>query len=138
MDWQAALYARFLADAPLAALLADWDDTKTLFWVERAQGSPLPALTLQTISDGRAQHLKGFEGLQEKRVQADVWAATYALGRQITEAFLAAAVPAYHANGSRFGRAEVALGPRDLAETQAGAPTIFRTSMDLIFNHNYA
>lgn len=134
MDWQAALRARLLADGPLAALVSTRVD-----WVERPQGKTLPAITLQSISDGREQNLKGFEELQPARVQYDVWGDTYADVRAVVEALIAAAVPTNTANGHRFTRAMVELAPRDLTErTSAGdgqKKTVFRTTFDLVHHH---
>ena len=66
MDWQAALRARLVAAAPVTALVGS-----RIYWVDRPQASALPAITLQTISDDRPQHMKGFIGLNPARVQVD-------------------------------------------------------------------
>lgn len=135
MDWQEALRARLLADGPLTALVSTRID-----WIERPQGKSLPAVTLQSISDGREQNLKGFETLQPARVQYDVWGGDFASVRATVEALIAAAVPSNTANGHRFTRAMIELAPRDLSErTSAGdgqRKTVFRTTFDL--NHHHA
>lgn len=140
MDWQEALRTRLLADGTLSALVSTRID-----WVERPQGKALPAVTLQSISDGREQHLKGFEGLQPARVQYDVWGDTYASVRAVVDALIGdesqdgAAIVSNTANGHRFTRAMVELAPRDLTErTSAGdgqRKTVFRTTFDLIHHH---
>lgn len=131
MDWQAALRARLIAAAPLTALVG-----QRVYWVERPQGSALPAVTLQTVADARNQHLKGFDSIQPARVQIDIWAADYATSRSVTEAVLAAAIPAATQNGVQFARAMVDLPPRDLIE-RTDTQTIFRVSTDLIFNRAF-
>lgn len=142
MDWQEALRARLLADSPLATLVSTRID-----WLERPQGKPLPAVTLQSISDGREQHMKGFEGLQPKRVQYDVWGDTFASVRAVVEALIGdasqdgAATVSNTANGHRFTRAMVELAPRDLTERVSAGDgqkkTVFRTTFDLIHHHAF-
>jgi hypothetical protein len=122
---QAALRARLLAAAPVTSLVA-----QRIYWVSRPQTTTLPAITLQTISDERPQHLKGFQALRPSRIQVDVWTDTYAMGRTITEAVIAALVPENSANSIRFDRALVD-GVRDLGE-QTDTKFIHRTSIDLI------
>jgi len=128
MDWQAALRARLTAAAPVTALVG----TRT-YWIERPQGSALPAITLQTISDEREQHFGGFHASQEARVQIDVWGVTYAQTRQVTEAVIAALVPEHSGNGVSFARAFVDR----LSDTseRMGEQTVFRASLDLIIHH---
>lgn len=134
MDWQEAHRARLLANGPLAALIGTGLD-----WMERPQGKPLPAVTMQCVADGRVQHLKGFEGLQAARVQYDVWGETYASVRAVVEALITAAVPSSTANGHVFSRGMVELAPRDLTERisagEGQSKTVFRTSMDLVHHH---
>lgn len=125
MDMQAALRARLLAAAPVTSLVA-----QRVYWVDRPQAAALPAVTLQTISDERPQHLKGFQALRSTRVQLDVWGDTYSQCRAIAEAAIAALVPEHRGNGIRFDRALVD-GPRDLGE-QTDTKFIHRTSIDLI------
>lgn len=130
MDWQAALRARLVAASPVTTLVG-----QRVYWVERPQGSLLPAITLLTIGDTREQHLKGFDTLQGARVQVDIWAANFASARAVTEAMLAAIVPAETSNGITFSRAMVDLPPRDLSE-RIDNTSIFRTTTDLLVHHS--
>lgn len=123
MDWRAALLSRF---SGLAG--------GRFYWVERPQGGPLPAGVLVMVSDARDQHLKGFEGMQASRVQIDCYGAKAKEAWDLAEAVIAAVVPAAVTNGHGFSRAMVDLPPRDLTE-RAADKTVFRVSMDLIFNH---
>lgn len=129
MDMQGALRARLLAAVPVTALVG-----QRVTWMDRPQGSALPAVTLQTISDDRPQHMKGFQDYRATRVQVDVWAASYGSGRAVTEAVIAALAPeAANSSGVNFGRSFVeAL--RDLSE-RLGTQDIYRTSFDLIVHH---
>lgn len=129
MDWRGALRARLLADGPLAALVGT-----RVYWIERPQTGPLPAVTLLTISDGHEQTLKELQGYQASRVQIDVWAANQPSAYAVAGAVIDAALPADTGNGQIFSRAMVDLPPRDMAE-RIGSTTVFRVSMDLIFHH---
>ena len=135
MDWQEALLARLTDDAGVTALVGE-----KVFWGDRSQDQPLPAVTLLTISDGNRQHLKGFESIQPARVQIDCWAASFSIVTAIKTAVLAALIPGYEGHGHRFARGDVVLAPRDLIERVSAGPdgrtkSINRVSMDLIFYH---
>ena len=125
MEMQGALRARILADAGVSALAG----TKVT-WVTRPQSSTLPAVVLQTISDGRPQHLKGFNALRDTRVQIDCWAATYDASKQLSEAVIAAAVPQNTSNGIIFNRAMV--DAVDDGGEVVGTAFIYRVRVDLI------
>lgn len=138
MDWRAALLSRALADAPLVATVRDYTPTggtptKTIFLDDRPQGSPMPALLIVIVDDGRPQHLKGFD-LAPGRVQFDGYGATSKAAWAVIEAAITALVPGGIFYGHRFDRADVTIGPRSLPE-RVGSTTIFRVSMDLIFHH---
>ena len=128
MDWQAALRARLVAAAPVTALVGS-----RIYWVDRPQASALPAITLQTISDDRPQHMKGFIGLNPARVQVDLWTASYGAAADLAEKVIAALAPADTANGIRFERAFVD-GKRDLGE-RVETQFIHRASIDFIIHH---
>ncbi len=127
MDMEGALRARLVAAAPVAALVG-----ARIYWTERPQASALPAVTLQVIDDEREQHMKGVQGMQSTLVQIDAWAATYASGKALKEAIIAALLPANSSNGVNFGRSFVRS--RDLSE-RTETQFIFRQSMDFTINH---
>lgn len=131
MDWQAAFRARLTGAGAITSLVST-----RIYWVDRPQTSSLPAITLQTITDARPQHMKGNQVSRESMVQVDVWASTYASARTISEAVIAALVPENTANGVRFDRAFVD-NIRDLGE-QTETVFIHRTSIDLIVHHQAA
>jgi hypothetical protein len=132
VDWQAALLARIRADSDVTALVA-----AKSYWEQPPQNTPLPYVTLLDVTSSRPQTLKGFD-LEASRVQIDVWAGKYADKQAIMEAVLAALVPSKVRAGHRFQRAEIALGPRDVAGERDGTNPIFRKSADLIFHHTTA
>ena len=128
MDWQAALRARLVAAAPVTALVGS-----RIYWVDRPQASSLPAITLQTISEDRPQHMGGFIGLNPARVQVDVWGTTYAQVADLSEKVITAIVPANTANGIKFSRAFIDA-KRDLGERIETA-FIHRISIDFLIHH---
>ena len=104
-----------------------------VYWSERPQGSPLPALVLSAVSDDRPQTLKDWD-LAPGRVQLDAYAATQEAAWSLAEAALTTLTPGATSGGHKFFRGDVALGLRDLSE-RIGNTTIFRVSMDLIIHH---
>lgn len=124
-DMQAALRTR-LVNAGTAA-------GTRVYWVERPQSSVLPAITLQTIFDGRPQHLKGLEGARSTRVQVDCWATTYAAALAMARACIAALQPPATVSGKQFGNSQID-GQRDLGEDVSGT-FVHRQSIDFIVRH---
>lgn len=102
-------------------------------WVTRPQLSALPALTLQVISDPRPQHLKGFDGARDTRLQIDAWASGHGIAVALAAAAIAALASPATISGKRFGRAQVD-GPRDLGEEVNGS-FVHRQSVDLTIRH---
>ena len=122
MDWRAALRSRATGIA-----------NGHVYWGERPQTTTVPAVLFTAISDDRPQHLKDFD-LAPGRIQVDCFANTAQAAWELTESVLTTLVPGGTYNGHNFSRADVSLGPRDLAE-RIGNSTIFRVSMDLTFFH---
>lgn len=58
--------------------------------VQRAQGATLPCIVLTRVAVTPQNALDGFADLDGNRVQADVWASTYAEARQVADAARAA------------------------------------------------
>jgi hypothetical protein len=125
MDWQGALLARARAG-----------EAKT-YWEQAPQGTARPYVTLLDVTSLRPQTLKGWD-LEASRVQIDVWANSYSSKQTIMEAVLAALIPGGTGNGHVFQRAEVALGPRDIAGERDGTTPVFRKTADLIIHHTTA
>ena len=130
-DLQSALRARLIADAAITAAIGT-----RAFWVLVPQDAPLPYLRMQTVSDPRPQHLGGYNGARETRVQVDCFAKDYATARALAENIIAAVAEPATVAGVKFGRIK-AEGPRDLGEdTSTGF--IHRLSMDLLIWHSLA
>lgn len=125
MDWQTAMLVR-----------ARTGHAKT-YWEQAPQSTTRPYVTLLDVTQLRQQTLKGWD-LEAARVQIDVWANTYSEKQTIMEAVLAALIPGGTGNGHIFQRADVALGPRDIAGERDGTTPVFRKTADLIVHHTTA
>lgn len=132
MDWQGAMLARVRAAAGVTALIS----TRS-FWEQAPQSTIRPYVTLLDVTELRPQTLNGWD-LEAARVQIDVWADTYKSKNDIMEAVLAALVPGGTSNGHTFQRADVAMGPRDIAGERDGTLPVFRKTADLIIHHDPA
>lgn len=130
MDMEAAMRARLLADPAIAALVGT-----RVYWIERPQATLLEAITLQHVTDERRTNYDDFDGMQPGYVQVDVWASSYAKGKAIKEAVIAALAPAGEHGGVRFTRAFP--DARDLSE-RVDTKTIFRPSIDFTFFYGQA
>ena len=128
MDMQAALRSRLLANATVAAAVSTRID-----WGQRPQGSPYPAIVLQTISDPRPVHLKDYEATRSTLVQLDVYATTYAAALSIARAAIAVLKVPATVSGKVFGPSFVD-GQRDTVEP-SGTTNIHRQSVDLSVWH---
>lgn len=132
MTWQGALLARLRAAAGVTALVG-----AKSYWEQAPQGTARPYVTLFDVTALRPQTLKGWD-LEAGRVQIDVWTDAYTLKNTIMDAVLAALVPGGTSNGHVFQRADVALGPRDIAGERDGTTPVFRKTVDLIIHHTTA
>lgn len=128
MDMHAGLMTRLLANNAITAAVG-----ARVNWVTRPQASALPAITLQTISDERPQHLKGSDGARDTRVQVDVWATKHSVALAIARSVIAALAAPAVVSGKRFGPARVE-GQQDLGEDVNGT-FVHRQSVDLIIWH---
>lgn len=99
MTFETALRTRLKDNAPVAALVGTRID-----WTVRPQKTALPALVLTLISDNRAQHMGGFNGFRETRVQVDCYAGTAKLACELRDAVIAAIAPAATVSTTEFLR----------------------------------
>lgn len=129
MDMEGAVRARLLAAVPVTAIVG-----QRVYWEDRPQTSPLPAVVLQLPTDLREQHMGGFQGLLFARIQVNVLGTSFADKKRLKEAVIAALVPAQSANGIRFTRAtDISSRPiNERTETQY----IFADAVD--FQLHYA
>lgn len=130
MDWFAALLTRANGNGALTTLLGG----QKVYPEEAPQNTARPYVTLLDVTQLRPQTLKDWD-LEAARVQIDVWADKYSTKNAIMEAVLAVLVPGGTASGHRFQRADVALGPRDIAGERDGTTPIYRKTADLIIHH---
>ena len=128
MDLQAALRSRLLGNATVAAAVSTRID-----WGQRPQGSPYPAIVLQTISDPRPVHLKDYEATRSTLVQMDVYALTYSAALSIARAAIAVLKVPATVSGKVFGPTFVD-GQRDTVEP-SGTTNIHRQSVDFNIWH---
>lgn len=130
-DFAIALRARLIADAAVSAV------TTRFHWGIVPQGKSLPYARLQTISDVRPEHLKGYDAARVTRVQVDCFADSYSTARSLAEAVIAATATPGVTSGIHFGRIK-AEGPRDLGEDVEGVGYVHRASLDLLVEHKLA
>lgn len=127
-----AIIARLEADAAVAGIVED-----RIFWVVRPQGGPLPCIVLQTISEERRQHLKGFEDMFEARVQVNCMAERYSTSRQLAEAAVAALIDVAEVDDGSgavvFWRGGVE-GPHDLG-SQEETRFVHRAVVDILVRY---
>lgn len=129
MSWELGLAARLLADPDVAALVGinvEWDD--------RAADAPLPAITLQTISDPQPQNHDGFDQFRPTRVQVNCLARTKTQAIAVRNAAIAALIGPGYAEGASFLQSFVDGGGSDAEQTPTGR--ICRERTDLIIWHN--
>lgn len=107
-----------------------------VYWTLVPQGTALPYIRMQTVSDPRPEHLQGYDGARQTRVQVDCFGATYAVTRALAEAVIAAVQTPTTTGGVKFGRVK-AEGPRDLGEDTSNG-FIHRLSLDLLAEHSLA
>ena len=130
-DFATGLRARLIAAAGVTAIVG-----QKVYWGITPQGTVLPYVRLNTISDPRPEHLQGYDGSRITRVQADCFAGSYATARALAEAVIAAVADPATVGTVRFGRTK-AEGPRDLGEDTASG-FVFRASVDLLVEHKPA
>jgi hypothetical protein len=127
-DFATALRARLVANAQVSAAVG----TK-IHWGQVPQGTALPYIRLQTISDPLDEHLKGYTATQRPRVQADCFASTYGAARGLAAKVIAALELPATVGGVAFNRIK-AEGPRDLGEDTTNG-YVHRASLDLLVEH---
>jgi hypothetical protein len=127
-----ALRTRLLAIAGLTALIAG-----RVYWVNRPQGSVLPAIVLHRVSGQPDMHLIGPSGLTESRVQADCYGATYAACVSVARA-LEAAVSGYSGTVSGIKFQSITIDSIRSDYEGAEPDEIYSTGLDLLIWHSPA
>lgn len=123
-----ALRAKLLAVAAFKALCPK------VVWDERPQGV-YPATVLTMVSPGREYTQDGWDGLNESRVQVDIWSLAKAEALAISRALIAAIEPTTAIAGWEIGPAfledEDGAGTEDLG----GGTKVYRRRMDWIITN---
>lgn len=130
-DLQTALHARLTGDASIGAAIGT-----RAYWTNVPQGAALPHVRMQTISDVRPQHMQGYHRARNTRLQVDVFAATYAQARSISERIIGLMAQPATVAGVRFGRC-TAQGPIDMGEDTPDG-FVHRLRTDLLAEHSIA
>lgn len=134
-DFTTALTTRLSTDAAIAALVVA-AGKKRIYWTKVPEGTALPYMRLQTISDPLDEHLKGYTGTQRPRVQVDCFASTYTVARDLAAKVIAAVAAPATVGGVIFNRIK-AEGPTDLGEDTSNG-FVHRLSVDLLVEHKLA
>lgn len=129
MSWEAALVQRLLADPAVAAIAGE-----RIEWDDLAPDTPLPAITLQVISDPQPQNNDGFDRNWPTRVQLNALAGTKALAIALSKAAVDAVIPEGTVGDTTFLRSFVDGGGSDAVQTPTGRRC--RNRKDLIIWHN--
>lgn len=103
----------------------------------RPQGSPLPAVRLQQITNPVSAFMKGEDSLRETLVQADVFALSRGEADDTAKAIEAARPTRTTIGDTDFRRVFIDGGDTD-SETPASGGTIYRTRIDLLVWHRPA
>jgi hypothetical protein len=129
---QEALISYLLeSGSPVSGIVGD-----RIYWVERPQGSPTPALVLTRVSDNPDYVMDGPSGFSQTRVQFDAYAETYAGAVSIVRALRD------RLSGVRFEQDGVEFqgafidGERDQFEDATNtSERFYRVSVDYMVSH---
>lgn len=124
------LVAHILASGDVSAIVQN-----RVSWVQRPQGSALPAIVLTLVSARRTYAMGGQSGLAESRVQVDCYGDKYGstklLGRAVADLLSGARTTI----GDTIIEGAFLDGERDLYEDES---KVFRNSQDFIIWHKQA
>ena len=98
-------------------------------WGSRPQGSPLPAVVLNVVSDNEGLTLKGRDGLSVGRVQVDCYGATYTQAKQLSRA-VRSALSGYRGGSFRLVEHVATRDSREGGTNEADRP--FRVMLDFL------
>lgn len=85
MTFEEALVSRVVG-SPIGAMLARWEQTRAVHWVERPEGAGLAAIVFTMIDPGVDYHHGGRDALRITQIQADSMAQDYGAARAIADA----------------------------------------------------
>jgi hypothetical protein len=122
-----AFRARLLAHAGLASLVAS-----RVVWIERPQGTGLPAVTLQLVSIGRDYTYSGADGTGNPRVQVDCWGRSYGEAKAVSRAVISAVEQRATQGAVKFAPAFIDAARDMPPEELAGGVKVYRVTLDII------
>jgi hypothetical protein len=128
MDMQQGIRKRLKDSTIVSGLVGNRID-----WGIRVQGSSLPAVVLQVVSDPRPAHLKDYMQVRSTNVQVDVYATTYAAAVEIARSVMQVLKTPATVSGKEFG-ATFVDNQRETTET-LGTEIVHRQSLDLTVWH---
>lgn len=131
-DYREDLRSLILADVPVSTLVGT-----RVAWGVAGHNWPAPYIVLNTVSDERPQHLKGYNAARVSRVQCDCFGSSHAVATDLADKVVAAVGTPAEIGDTRFGRVK-AEGPVDRSEDVKGVGPVFRASMDLMAEHRPA
>lgn len=129
MSWEAALVQRLMADPAVAAIVGE-----RIEWDDLAPDTPLPAITLQIITDAQPQNNDGFDTFWPTRVQLNALAKKKSDAIALRKAAVDALIPEGTVGDTTFLRSFVDGGGSDAENLPTGRRC--RDRKDLIIWHN--
>jgi hypothetical protein len=127
------LRARFLAESDIT------DITSEISWGNRAQGSPLPALTMNRIVDRHDQHMGGIQTTRGTWVQFDFYAGGSPAEAAATLAEMEAATIALITTRATQGGVTfltaTGINPRDVPATALASGPVYQSQLEAIIWH---
>lgn len=118
-----ALRSLLLASSGVTALAP----AARINWGTHPQGTALPGVVLNVISDAEGYTMAGRDGLSQGRVQVDCYATTYSQAKQLSRA-VRAALSGYRGGGFEGVFHSGTRDSRDGGANEADRP--FRVSLD--------
>lgn len=132
MSWRGDLITRLRADAALAAALG----TRIAFFENaRGWGDTYPQLVLQEVTPGREYTHDGPDGLDQPRVQFDIYALSGAVIETVEAALLAEMEGAADQGATRFHHGYLESRQMLPSDDLADQTRVLRMSMDFTFFH---
>lgn len=114
-----------LANTALTALVG-----QRVTWLDRPQGSALPAVTLQIAAGARSYTMSGPVGLIAFVIQVDVWGGTYKSMKQVSRALIDALHSLKTAPLQAFIDSESETSERQDGPDATSSTTFYRTRLD--------
>lgn len=112
------------ADAGVAALYFD----------EVPETARLPYALGTVVSDPRPEHLQGYMGMRQTRIQIDCYALSGKAAFDMAEALIAALSDPGTVGDTKFGRCK-AQGPVDMTAQDGGGKTVHRKMIEFSVAH---